>query len=418
MNRWTDTEIRQFAPGALDGYVTELVQGWDEIVKGGATTPLRLCERLAQWAHETGGFRILVEDTNWTLANCIALWPDHFQGATAAVNKGLFLACRTPEAKANLVYGRLVKATGNEAAEHGWLYRGRGLDQTTGLPAYREAGAMIGVDLAEHPDLLSNPKIALRVAIARWKTLKLDRFADRHYTRAIGNGINRGNPFHSKPPIDHAKRQEWFDRAWALFGDSPAPQPLPGMALGAFGPEVEALQTKLADLGYGVGKVDKVFGPTLARAVVAFKHDHKARSEAPVDPDEVVGPLTWAAIAAAKPIPLSPERTEATVGDLIAMGSTEAKVGKQQQRVGEVLALTAAVGGAEHSGGFAAMQQQLAWVPPAKEFLIPVIEAIRWGFKHVFWVLLLVIGVWVWQGGVQTQWARLKAHVRGFNLSR
>ena len=411
MEPWTAGELKQFAPSAADGYVTALTQGWPDIVRT-LDTPLRLCEALAQWAHETGGFTILIESLDYRAARMCEVWPDRFKGA---LDPRAIYCAGNPERLAEAVYGGRL---GNDEKGDGLRYCGRGLDQCTGKDAYREASSMIGVDLVANPELLANPAVSLRVALARWRKLKLNTFADRHYTRAIGNAINRGNPYHSKPPIGHASRLEWFGRAWALFGDGETPQVKPGMALGAHGAEVKAAQGRLASLGYGIGAQDSIFGPTMARAVVAFKHDHKTRADTVLEPDEVIGPATWAALSAAEPMPVSPEREATTVGDLIAKGSTEAVAGKQQQRTGEILALTAAVGGAEQSGAFSAMQQQLAWVPPAKDFLIPVIEAVRWGFKHVFWLLLLGIAVWVWRGGVQTQIARLKAHVRGFNLSR
>ena len=64
------------------------------------------------------------------------------------------------------------------------------------------------------------------------------------------------------------------------------------------------------------------------------------------------------------------------------------------------------------------LQQQVGWMPQAQSFLVPVIDAIRWGLSNLVWVVLIGFGVWVWSGGVKTMTARLKAHRFGFNLFR
>ncbi len=50
-----------------------------------------------------------------------------------------------------------------------------------------------------------------------------------------------------------------------------APTPLPGLGPGASGPEVRALEQRLADLRYDPGKVDGVFDGTTGHAVMAFQ---------------------------------------------------------------------------------------------------------------------------------------------------
>ena len=57
-------------------------------------------------------------------------------------------------------------------------------------------------------------------------------------------------------------------------------------------PRVRDLQRRLAVAGYPAGRVDGLFGPQTARAVLAFQASHGL----PVD--GVVGGLTWAALSA------------------------------------------------------------------------------------------------------------------------
>lgn len=420
MDAWTAQQLVEFAGRPRQDYVDALVNGWPLIQRAQINTPLRLCEWLAQVAHETGGFTILAENTNWSLSRACDLWPDRFSGATGAANKARFAACSSPQDKANLIYGSggLAKALGNVESGDGWDYRGRGLDQLTGRDSYRAAARLIGTDLEEHPELLEQPAISLQVSLARWQQMGLNRFADWHYTRAIGNAINRGNAFSRHDPIGATSRLAWFERAWAVFGDGAAPSLPQGLAMGAFGSRVEALQNRLRELGYPVGSVDRVFGPTLARAIASFKMDHRRRSGGDLEPDEVVGPLTQAALDAGQPVEVSAERQAATEKDLAKAGSTEIKAGQHAEAAGTMVTAVGVAEGARQAGLLEQMQQTVGWVPSAHTFMVPVIDAVQWGLKHAVWVIAIVGGVWVWSKARSMKAARLLAHVRGINLWR
>lgn len=80
---------------------------------------------------------------------------------------------------------------------------------------------------------------------------------------------------------------------------SAASRPL--LANGARGPEVAALQQKLARLGFDPGPVDGKFGPQTQAAVIAFQQERHLAV------DGIVGPETWGA--------LTPGRTPARPPD-------------------------------------------------------------------------------------------------------
>ena len=414
MQKWTETEIERFVSGARQDYVSALVDGWDDIQRAGINTPLRLCEFLAQCAHETGGFTIIREDTTWTAKRMCKLWPNRFK---TTLDPRILACGRDPVKLANLAYGTR-KDLGNQGGDDGWTYRGGGFLQMTGRGGFREYGFMSGYNLEANPDLIEEPPVSLRVALAVWMKKDCNRLADRNYTRAIGNAINAGNAYRSADPNGHDERLQWFKRAWAFFGEEKL-SPLPGLALGAYGPQVEALQIQLRNLGYGVGRIDKVFGPATARAVAGFKADHKRATGEVLEEDEIVGPLTLEALSHGRPIELSPDRAAATVKQLAADGSSEIAAGQTMQGAGTALTVAgAAAGVSTQTGAVDAIGQQLSWAPALHMTLMPVMEALRWGFQNAFWVLAIVGGVWAWTGGYKVIWARLKAHRLGFNLFR
>lgn len=69
---------------------------------------------------------------------------------------------------------------------------------------------------------------------------------------------------------------------------------------GSRGPAVSEIQTLLNSKGFPVGAVDGAFGVKTKKAVMAFQ---KAKR---LDPDGIVGPKTWAALAATPPRPRKP----------------------------------------------------------------------------------------------------------------
>lgn len=116
---------------------------------------------IAQVGHESGGFSRLVESFNYTPSALLTTFGRRMTTYQAAMlGRGTGKPAQQ-QAIANLVYfGRL----GNKGKNDGWLYRGRGLIQITGLDNYRDCGSGIGLDLVGHPELLEQDKHAARSA--------------------------------------------------------------------------------------------------------------------------------------------------------------------------------------------------------------------------------------------------------------
>jgi putative chitinase len=407
----TKQKLRTFTAGAWDGYVDALVGGSGMLERAELNTPLRLAHFLAQCAHETGGLTIVRENTNWTPDQMCRLWPSRFKPNDKRVSK-----CRGPEDKANLAYSDRGDL-GNTGGDDGWAYRGGSLLQATGRACYREIGDAIGLDLEGQPELIEDPGVGLKAALYIWTRHDLNRYADRHYGRAVSNAINRGSPFSKYDPIGHQQREQWLSRAWAVFGDGRLPDPSE-LHLGAYGAGVCSVQTRLKELGYPVGECDGVFGPALGRAVAAFKVDHKRDFGVELEPDETVGALTHAALQVAQPIRFAPERNTATPADLVAKGSTEAKAGLQAQNAGKALLALGVAEGARRTGGLELVSDTFRQVAVVRSTLAPAVDAIQWGLRHMGFVLVAGLGVWYWHTGHNVVMARLKAHIEGWNLSK
>ncbi|MBX9587916.1 MAG: peptidoglycan-binding protein [Hyphomonadaceae bacterium] len=412
----TADAIKLFANHAWDGYVAAIVSGWPEIEAAGISTPLRFSHFASQFiGHEPGGLTIIRENTGWTGKRMKELWPQRFPLGAADPR---IMACRgDPQKLANLAYSDRSDL-GNTGGNDGWDYRGGGFSQLTGRGAFRDCGNAIGVDLEGAPELIEDPAISLRAALWVWGKDNLNQFADHNYGRTIGNAINRGNPFSKHDPIGFRDREQWFRRAWAVFGGG---QPLPDEAelyLGAYGGVVRRIQGQLRDLGYGTGNQDGVYGPIMARAVAGFKADHSRALGVELDSRDVIGPLTMAAIDTAQPIALSPERKSMTMQGLAALGSTEMAAGGHMQAVGRGLTLAGGAGALHQTGALEGATGLLQQITLLQTTAAPAVKAIGWGLQNAWWVLLLAGGVYCWRSGYGVKLARLAAHQLGMNLWR
>jgi len=112
------------------------------------SNPFRLAHFLAQTAHESGNFKHIRENLNYSAEGLIKVFPKYFSKETA-----LWYA-RKPEAIANVVYGNRM-GNGDKNSGDGWRFRGRGYLQLTGKINYKAFGDYIGVDLITNPDLVA-----------------------------------------------------------------------------------------------------------------------------------------------------------------------------------------------------------------------------------------------------------------------
>ena len=112
-------------------------------------TPVLLSHFLGQCHHESGGFRHVFENLNYSAEALLRIWPARFADAYEAQ----FFAGR-PEHIANRVYSRRM-GNGGDPSGDGWNYRGRGYIQLTGRHNYTEFDKVVPDNILEYPDLVA-----------------------------------------------------------------------------------------------------------------------------------------------------------------------------------------------------------------------------------------------------------------------
>lgn len=119
------------------------------IEKFGIDNPLRLSHFLSQCAHESGNFKFLRENLNYSADGLRKIFPKYFPTLEAA-NK----YARQPEKIANKVYGSRM-GNGDEASGDGFKFRGRGYIQLTGKDNYAAFDKFVDDDIMADPDLVA-----------------------------------------------------------------------------------------------------------------------------------------------------------------------------------------------------------------------------------------------------------------------
>jgi putative chitinase len=156
----------------------------DTFVKYDISTPQRQAAFIGQCAHESGNFKTLQENLNYSAEGLMKTWPSRFPTREIADQYA-----RQPAKIAGKVYnGRLGNGSEEEAAK----YLGRGLIQLTGRENYANCGTAIGVDLIGNPNLLTEPEYAALSAGWFWNKKGLNALADAGDYETMTKRINGG----------------------------------------------------------------------------------------------------------------------------------------------------------------------------------------------------------------------------------
>jgi putative chitinase len=150
--------------------------------KFGINTPLRLSHFLAQCSHESGNFKVVSENLNYTENGLISTFKSDFdtnRNRIIEANEKLKAKqlSRKPQAIANFVYAN-QNGNGNEKSGDGWKYRGRGYIQLTGRANYASFDQFVADDIITNPDLVST-KYPLLSAAWFFNKNGLNKIADK-----------------------------------------------------------------------------------------------------------------------------------------------------------------------------------------------------------------------------------------------
>jgi putative chitinase len=147
-------------------------------------TPKRQACFIGQCMHESGGFKFLKENLNYSAKALMATWPSRFPDMDTAEKYE-----RQPEKIAGKVYnGRM----GNTSPEEAAAFIGRGLIQLTGKDNYMAFGEAIGEDLVANPQLVEQPRYAALSAGWFWNKRGLNALADAMDVTTMTVRINGG----------------------------------------------------------------------------------------------------------------------------------------------------------------------------------------------------------------------------------
>ena len=169
----------------LKGHIPDavLAQIPETAAKFNITNNLRLAHFLSQCGHESGGFKAVSENLNYSADGLKKIFGKYFPGN---LNESY---AKQPEKIASRVYGNRM-GNGDEASKEGYKFRGRGYIQLTGKANYTKFTQFIGEDCVSNPDLVAT-KYPLASAAFFFDSNKLWAICDRGVDDATVTSVTK-----------------------------------------------------------------------------------------------------------------------------------------------------------------------------------------------------------------------------------
>lgn len=200
-------QLRQLAPGLLPARAELLAAVLTNACEEAQIdTAIRICEFLGQTMVETGGFRSLIESTNYKDPVRLDALFKNVQGVDHA--KRLIEA--GPVAIGNTIYA-CKNGNGGVDSGDGYRYRGRGFLQVTGRANYRTIGNLVDMPLEQQPELLGEPEPAAKAACTFWKMRNINTPADAGDVSMVTYLVNGPMKLHLE------ERKKWVQSASAIW---------------------------------------------------------------------------------------------------------------------------------------------------------------------------------------------------------
>ena len=279
-----------FTKGHLAEIISADADDWYDALcellpKYGITTERRVAHFLSQCAHESGGFKRLEENLNYSAKALRAVFGRYFGDSP---KRDADEYHRKPEMIANYVYMDEYRKykMGNVNEGDGWLFRGRGLKQLTGRHNYTKFGESIDMSAEQAAEYVATPSGAIESACWFWDTNNLNDIADTDNVVKMTKKINGGN-------IGLEDRQKRYSHAMEVLGmsvedlgadDSSVEDILDDIGVLRKGAKGEGVKLMQEALGIGA---DGDFGPGTERALKEWQSANGLVA------DGVAGPATF-----------------------------------------------------------------------------------------------------------------------------
>ena len=157
----------------------------------------RVGDFIGQCAHESGNFKTLNENLNYSAQGLANTWPNRFAVLDdsghpvkpIAPASLAFRIERNPEIIANNVYANRLGNGGPDSGD-GWKYHGRGLIQLTGHDNYAAFGATVNMSAEDVVAYAQTFDGAVQTACWFWTTHNLNQYADNGDIETMTRRIN------------------------------------------------------------------------------------------------------------------------------------------------------------------------------------------------------------------------------------
>jgi len=237
----------------------------------------RVAMFVAQCGHESGGFRVLSENLNYSASALNKIFPKYFIRAGRDANE----YHRQPEKIANVIYANRMD-NGDSASGDGWRFRGGGILQLTGRYNYTKFGEAVEKTPEDAVDYVRTKKGALDSACWFWDENNINKHCDNMDILKMTKRINGGT-------IGLDDRKKHWAHALDVLGGDMEIEPEEEKELntnqtirqGSRGPLVAEVQEIL-----NISPADGIFGPGTARLVKEWQSANGLVA------DGIVGPNT------------------------------------------------------------------------------------------------------------------------------